>query len=200
MHTTIRSARIAGAVMALLALAAPAHAQTWTAVLNGSAVTPTGSPATGIETISLTGTSLSIQLTFSGLMGTTTASHIHCCTAIPFLGTTVPATPVPSFPGFPLGVQSGSYSQIFDLMLASSYNPAFLTANGGSVDAARAALINGINTGTAYTNIHTTSFPGGEISGYFVTTPEPSSAMLLAPGLVTLAGVVRRRRPVQPTR
>jgi len=200
MDATTRTARIAVAAMTLLALAAPAHAQTWKAVFNGTAVAQTGSPGVGQEYLTLTGTSLAVNITFSGLTSPSTASHVHCCTGMPFVGTAAPATQVPSFPGFPLGVTSGTYSQIFDLMLASSYNPAFLAANGGSVDAARAALVAGLSSSTAYGNIHTSSFPSGEIGGYFaLTTPEPSSALMLAPGLVTLAGVARKRRP-RPSR
>lgn len=191
------SALLAGAMAALPVVAVRASAQTWTAVLNGTAVTPTDSPGTGFATVSLSGTNLAVDISFSGLLGTSTASHIHCCTSAPFSGTAIVATPVPTFPSFPLGVQSGTYSDIFDLMLASSYNPAFITANGGNVDAARAALINGLNAGTAYTNVHTTVVPGGEINGYLVTTtPEPNSGVLVTSGLVAVAGVARRRRAV----
>ncbi len=189
------SVLITGVVVAL-STSTRANAQIWTAIMNdGAPLAPNGSPGTGIATVSLSGSLLTVDMSFSGLVGTTTASHIHCCTAAPFTGTAGVATPVPTFPLFPLGVQSGTYNQIFDLMLASSYNPAFITANGGSVDAARAALIDGMNSGNAYATIHTTTNPAGEIAGYFVTTtPEPGSALLLTPGLIALAGVVRRRR------
>ena len=43
------------------------------------------------------------------------------------------ATRVPSFVGFPLGVTAGSMDNTYDLNLASSYNPAFVTDNGGTV-------------------------------------------------------------------
>ena len=59
----------------------------------------------------------------------TTASHIHCCVAPP--GNAGVATTTPTFPGFPLGVTAGTYSQTFDMTAAASYNPAFVTANGG---------------------------------------------------------------------
>ncbi len=183
-------------VLAALSTSTRADAQIWTAVMNGGApLSPNGSPGTGLTTVSLSGSLLTVDMSFTGLIGTTTASHIHCCTSTPFIGTAAVATAVPYFPGFPLGVQSGTYTGIFDLMLASSYNPAFITAHGGTVDAARIALIAGMNSGNAYANIHTTTFPAGEIAGYLVTsTPEPGSVLLLTPGLVALAGVVRRRR------
>ncbi|HRH80957.1 MAG TPA: hypothetical protein PLW81_07915 [Thiobacillaceae bacterium] len=39
---------------------------------------------------------------------------------------------VTNFPGFPLGVTSCSYNPLFNLTLASSFNPAFVTNNGGT--------------------------------------------------------------------
>ena len=47
---------------------------------------------------------------------------------------------MPSFPDFPAGVQSGGYRQTFDMNLPSSYNPAFIIANGGNPAAAWMAL------------------------------------------------------------
>ena len=182
-------------VIAALSTSTRANAQVWTAVMNGSAVSSSGSPGTGLTTVSLSGSTLTVDMSFTGLLGTTTASHIHCCTTTPFTGTAAVATALPTFPGFPLGVQSGTYSQIFDLMLSSSYSSAFITGHGGTVDAARIALIDGMNSGTAYANIHTTTNPAGEIGGYLVTSaPEPGSALLLTPGLIALAGIARRRR------
>ena len=40
------------------------------------------------------------------------------------------ATTTPSLAGFPLGVTSGSYSNTLDLTMASSWNGAYVTANG----------------------------------------------------------------------
>jgi hypothetical protein len=42
-----------------------------------------------------------------------------------------------------MGVMDGTYSMLFDTTLASTYNPAFVTANGGTVAAAEAALFAG---------------------------------------------------------
>jgi hypothetical protein len=108
-------------------------------------------------------------------------AHIHCCLASLFAaGTNVGvATTVPAFPGFPLGVTSGTYDHVLDLTSASSYNPAFVTMQGGTVVAAEAALINGIETGKTYLNIHTTNFPGGEIRGFLVASPTPAQLSLL---------------------
>ena len=98
------------------------------------------------------------------LQPATTAAHIHCCISPP--GNTGVATTTPTFPGFPLGVTSGSYSRTFDMTAASSYNPAFVTAHGGTTAGAAAALLAGLQAGQAYLNIHTTMFPGGEIRGF----------------------------------
>ena len=54
---------------------------------------------------------------------------------------------------------------------ASSYNPAFVTANGGTVAGAEAALLAGLHAGTAYLNIHTSMVPAGEIRGFLVEVP-----------------------------
>ena len=90
------------------------------------------------------------------------------------------------FSNLPLGVTSGSFTQLLDLTLASSYNPAFITAEGGTVPDAEAALVLGMEDGESYLNIHTTQFPGGEIRGLLAETPEPNSILLLGSGLVGL--------------
>src|SRR4030081_789677 len=132
------------AAVALLALAGPARAQSYTAHLTGATESPpTGSSGIGNGEFTLAGNMFSVFFTFTGLTSGTVQSHVHCCTASPLTGNAGVATPVPAFPGFPLGVTSGMYSNIFDLSLASSYNPAFVTANGG-VAGAGAAVIRGL--------------------------------------------------------
>jgi hypothetical protein len=166
---------------------------TFTATLNGASE-GTPSPGTGFSSVTIdTVTKLmNIHIDFTGLLANTTASHIHCCTAVPGAGTAAVATQVPSFGGFPLGVTSGTYDHIFDMALASSYNPAFITASGGTVPLAFAALFGGMNDGKTYVNIHTTMFPGGEIRGFLQPVPEPSSIILLGTGLLLLCSRIRR--------
>ncbi len=140
-----------------------------------------------------------VQVTFSGLLGTTTASHIHAATGMPDTGTAIVATQTPTFTGFPLGVNSGTYDHTFDTSQDSFYNPAFETANGGTAASAEAALAAALDAGEAYLNIHTTVVPGGEIRGFLhaQTVPEPSSLALCGLGAAcAIVSAVRRRKGV----
>jgi CHRD domain/PEP-CTERM motif len=166
----------------------------FTAVLNGVNETPpTASGGSGSATVVLDIAThmLEVIVAFSGLTGLTTASHIHCCT--PPGTNAIVATGVPTFLGFPLGVTSGTYDHTFDLTLASTYNPAFVTAHGGTVAGAEAALIAGLFAGQSYLNIHTNLFPGGEIRGFLFAVPEPSTLLLLGVGVLALGIAFRRR-------
>jgi hypothetical protein len=135
---------------------------------------------------------LTVNASFSGLLGTTTAAHIHCC-ADPPTNAGV-ATQTPSFNTFPLGVTAGDMpSTVYDLTLATSWNPAFINSNGGTTSSAEAALAAGLAAGRSYFNIHTSMHPGGEIRGTFFV-PEPATIGVLGFGLVALAFARTRRK------
>ena len=190
------SSLVAGFLFAALAL--PAAAQSvYTAALSGSAEEPANqSPATGTATVTIDNANFTmrVQETFNGLLAENTASHIHCCTATPLSGNVGVATTTPTFTGFPTGVTSGTYDHTFDLTDPSSYNQAFLTANGGTASGAFDALVAGLNSGSAYANIHSSAFQAGEIRGFLTLVPEPESYAMLLAGLGIISILARRRR------
>jgi CHRD domain-containing protein/PEP-CTERM motif-containing protein len=190
-------------LLASLVLHAPAaHAVPMTFVANLNSANENNpadmSTATGLATVILdpTAQTLQVNATFSGLTSPDQAAHIHCCAP---LGTNAGvATTVPAFPGFPLNVLSGTYtSAVFDLTQPLIYNPAFVTAQGG-LSQAETALINGIENGQTYFNIHTVNFPGGEIRGQLFPAPEPASLVLLGSAVLGFCLVTRRRKPMAP--
>ena len=139
------------------------------------------SPGIGKGVITIDGNLMRVQATFSGLVpqtaaglpSGTTASHIHAPTAVPLSLTSTAgvATQTPTFAGFPLGVRAGTYDNTFDMTLNSSYNPAYITANGGTAASAFIALKTAIAAGRSYLNIHSNAFTGGEIRGFLLPCP-----------------------------
>ena len=181
-------------VLVLSASLAQASTITFQTSLSGPAENPPNSSlGTGFATLLYDNVThlLSINVSFQGLSGNTTASHIHCCVASP--GTAGVATTTPTFTGFPLGVTAGTYSAVLDLTLASSYNPAFITSSGGIAQAEQ-LLMSQMVAGNTSLNIHTTVVPGGEIRGFLATVPEPATLTLFGVGLAGLAITHRRRR------
>jgi hypothetical protein len=201
MKQSIRNwAAAAGAIGLLCAAMASASAATYTAILTGAKEAPPniseGIGATAVQFDAATHV-LEISTAFAGLFSDSTAAHIHCCTSTPGDGTASVATETPTFGGFPLGVQTGAYHHIYDTSLAASWNPAFLSANGGTTSGAEAALLAGLNAGSAYLNIHTTAYPGGEIRGFLMPVtpvPEPAGMAMLGLGLPALFLMARRRK------
>ena len=190
----------------MLVLVAPAsEAARFRTNLSGPAENPANnSPGVGGATVDLDTSThrLHVSVNFSGLTTPNTAAHIHCCITIPN-GTAGVATTTPTFPGFPSGVTSGTYDATLDMTQASSWNPAFITANGGTPASAEAALASGMNNTLSYLNIHTSQFPGGEIRGFLVlvdTRDIPTlsqwalSALAAALALIALVAIRRRAR------
>jgi hypothetical protein len=194
--SSTRVLHLAVCAAAALALSTGARASIihYQANLDGPSESPPNtSLGTGFTTVDYDNVAhtLHVHVTFSGLTGTTTASHIHSATVVPGVGTAGVATTTPTFAGFPLGVTAGTYDNTLDLTLASSYNPAFVTANGGTTASAEAALTGGIASGSAYLNIHSSFVGSGEIRGFLQPVPAPGAAAILGIGGLFVA---RRRR------
>lgn len=190
------------AISAVVGLSAPtaSHALVvkYTVSLSGTNESPANaSPGAGIGMVTFdTGPStMRVEVSFSGLTGNTTASHIHCCSAVANAGTAGVATVTPSFTGFQLGVKSSIYDHTFVMTAPSgSWNNAFVTANGGTPATAFIALMNGAAAGKAYLNIHTTTFGGGEIRGFLAPVPEPTTYALMLGGLGLIGWAAKRRQ------
>lgn len=187
-----------------LARLAAAAAFVWTAAVPtadaalirfGSDLGPetAGASGSGSVLVEFDDVALTLRITadWSGLSGTTTVAHIHCCVVPP--GTAGVAVTPGTLPGFPVGVMAGTYdSPLIDLTDPTSFTAAFLNDfGGGTTDGATMALLAGMSGGTAYFNIHTTAFPGGEIRGFLHKVPEPGT---LALALVALVGLIAARR------
>jgi hypothetical protein len=189
--------------LALVAFALPATAAPilFSATLTGGQESPSNlSPATGTAfvTIDDVAATMHIELDFLGLLGASTAAHIHVINGpgdANLADTVGPvATTTPAFGGFPLGFADGSMNQTYDMTLASSYRGGFITDAGGTTGAAMAALFAGIADGRAYLNIHSAIFPGGEIRGFLQPVAVPEPATLLLFGMGALGMMTRRRR------
>ena len=163
---------------------------------------PEAPGATGSGTLMLEydhdGHTLLIDAVWSGLSGTTTNAHIHCCTASPGSGTAGVALARSDvqpniLPNFPLGITSGSYQKVIDLTSTSNYSNTFLANSGGTAAGAEARLIANLTTQNAYFNIHTSTFGGGEIRAFVTAVPEPSTWISMLRGLGLVGGIVRRR-------
>jgi hypothetical protein len=177
-HTHLLLAAALSFAIAMPASAAISH---YRAILNGpSEAPPNLSPGVGVAEITIddVANTMAISASFSGLNGNTTACHIHAPTAVALTGTAGVATTTPFFAGFPIGVTAGVYNNTLDLTLATSYNPSYVTANGGTPATAEAALLAAIVAGKSYFNVHSTVVPGGEIRGFlqqFDPTPTAKS-------------------------
>ncbi len=125
---------------------------------------------------------MNIQVDFQGLSGNSTVAHIHGPTAVPLIGIASVITTTPSFANFPTGVKSGTYSNILDLLANTTYRAGFITANGNTTTGARDAFLAALNGQKAYFNVHSNTFPGGEIRGFFQEQQVPAPLPVLGAG------------------
>lgn len=193
------SVLIAAAVLTAFSLPAVAHTVIYQGNLAGSnEAPPNASPATGTTSVTVDYDLMTMRVVvnFSDLLGAVTAAHIHCCTTDANSGNAGVASITPTFTEFPAGVSSGSYDFTFDMTAAESYNPAFITAQGGTVSTAFNALAAGLDANKAYLNIHTDTFPGGEIRDFLTpgAIPIPAASWLFGCGAAGLLALKRRNR------
>lgn len=130
---------------------------------------------------------LQVNIVWSGLTGTTTASHLHApssasqiTTAVPFNGTWGVATQSGTFTSFPTGVTSGSYvGAAYSLLSTSNFTTTYVAANGGTAASSEAALLAYMLAGKSYLNVHSSFAAGGEIKGYLQFVAESGSTARL---------------------
>ncbi|MFN2329475.1 MAG: CHRD domain-containing protein [Chromatocurvus sp.] len=131
-------------------------------------VSATASLGTGTATISFDDVTnlLDWDISFSGLTGSATAAHFH--------------GPAASASNAGVQVDIGAESGLGSPMLGST------TITG--------AQATDLLAGLWYINIHTETYPGGEIRGQVQVVPLPAAVWLLVSGFVGLLGWRRARR------
>ena len=176
MHLKIKKITVA---VLMLSAAVSVHAQIYKVALSGSneipAVTPGGS-GTAVVVLNSTTHEMRVSANFTGLVGNSTASHIHCCAVQP--ANAGVATTTPAFVGFPIGVTAGAWDNTYNMTLPGTWNAAFITANGGTPANAETAFISGVAAGRSYLNIHSAISPGGELRGNLVPHSFVASASM----------------------
>lgn len=175
---------------AIFLAAAPAAAMTFTGKMSGLQEVPANmSPASGRGTIMIAGDTMDVMIRYRDLTAPLTIAHIHCCVpagANAGIAVDLDMVPLPT-------TLSGSFTRSFDLSSAMTYRASFIAASGGTVDLARARLLDAFATELAYFNLHTSTFPGGEIRGQ-ILVPEPGAWAMLIAGFGLVGAAVRRRR------
>ncbi len=149
--------------------------------------------------LNLAANTMHLSITYSGLTSGVTEAHIHSPTAMPFTLPAGVASTEPAFTGFSLGSTSGIFDATLDMTQAVNYSPEFIALNGGTTASAELALFDSFAAGTAYLNLHTSQYLGGEILGFFrplAPVPEPSSIALC--GIAGVVGLALARIGCRP--
>lgn len=144
---------IPAAILAAACGGSSAPANTFSAALNGtSEVPPTTSSGTGTAAYTLSGTTMTYTITYTGLTGKPVASHIH-------VGSTTAAGPVVLPFTLPTTLTGGS----------GTFSGSFTTADIKQPPVAGVASLDDLlfqmRNGNTYTNVHTAANGGGEIRG-----------------------------------
>jgi MYXO-CTERM domain-containing protein len=177
-------------LFSLLALASTltlTQAQSYIATLDGAQDGGAGRMGSGSVMITLSGTTLTFSGgTYSGLSANATAAHIHG-PGLPLNQGGLPAGVLYTLGGgagsvIPLGSTAGTISGTVNLVA----NP-----NGTTFTVAQ--QLAQLNGGQWYVNIHTSTFPGGEIRGQILLVPEPATWTLGGLGLLGLLAWRRRK-------
>ena len=194
--------RFALCFVCLVALAAPAAAapvdffEYYFGLLSGPAEEPANSsPGTGVAIVGIDAVNHAMWVRggFGGLTSAAIAADIHLINGPGDANSADTLGPVATttFTTYPSGT-TGSFDSFLDMTLASSYGAGFLTDAGGTTALAELALFDAIANKRAYIDVHTTSFPDGEIRSFLqLNIPEPGTMLLVGAGL---AGLVRMRK------
>jgi hypothetical protein len=152
------------ALSVLLTTVISTRAQSYSASLDAAQDGGGGRTGTGSASLTLSGSSLSWHVTYTGLSSPSSAAHIHGPAAV---GVNAPVL-------FPFTGTFGTTAGTFD----------------GSVSLS-AQNISDLNAGLYYVNVHSQAFGGGEIRGQITAVPEPSTIAL---GSVAAFGMLALRR------
>jgi len=121
----------------------------------GNEVPQRTSNGTGIaEYTVVNGTTVHYKVTYNNLSGPPTVSHIHVGTPTVSGGVVVPFTGLPT-------QASGTFEGDFTATNIANGTAGGVIVQAGNLD----SLLQAFKDGNAYTNIHTTANPGGEIRG-----------------------------------
>ena len=158
-----------------------ASAQNYTFTLTPGADGGGARQGSGSGVVTLSGNTIHISGSFTGLSGTWSADHFHG----------------PAAPGVNAGV-------LYGLQPLTTLNPGntsgtingdvTLIDNPGGTTFTIAQQMDQINNGLWYVNVHSSTFGGGEIRGQVLPVPEPSTFGLIALGLGGAWWLARLRR------